>query len=175
MVPVAEEKPLACWAGKDRIGEEVLPSLTVIFRSGGCAWNRCLMCGYRSVRMEGPPGHLEERIRAQLDSGLSPREVIDTWVAERGEQILAVPTREGFNLVGWTLPFVVTALALIILSALLLRRRRRFEETLPASDDLPESERASKEVLALPIFPELTQEEIDHVADTVADFAAQKT
>jgi hypothetical protein len=66
MVPVADEKPLACWTGKDRIGAEALPSLTVIFRSGGCAWNRCLMCGYRSVRMEGQPGQLATRILAQL-------------------------------------------------------------------------------------------------------------
>ncbi|NOZ22571.1 MAG: transcriptional regulator, partial [Planctomycetes bacterium] len=40
--------------------------------------------------------------------------------------------------------------------------------------DLPEAEQACKEVLALPIFPELTPEEIDHVADTVASFAAGK-
>ncbi|MDD1648676.1 MAG: archaeosine biosynthesis radical SAM protein RaSEA [Methanomicrobiales archaeon] len=66
MVPVADEKPLACWTGKDRIGAEALPSLTVIFRSGGCAWNRCLMCGYRSVRIDGQPGQLATRILAQL-------------------------------------------------------------------------------------------------------------
>ena len=66
MVRVAEEKPLACWAGKDRIGDEVLPSLTVIFRTGGCAWNRCLMCGYRSVRVEGTPDQLAARVLAQL-------------------------------------------------------------------------------------------------------------
>jgi hypothetical protein len=66
MVPVAEEKPPACWTGKDRIRGEVLRSLTVIFRTGGCAWNRCLMCGYRSVRMEGTPGELSARVVAQL-------------------------------------------------------------------------------------------------------------
>lgn len=33
--------------------------------------------------------------------------------------------------------------------------------------DLPESERAAKEVLALPVFPELTENEIDRVADAV--------
>jgi len=38
--------------------------------------------------------------------------------------------------------------------------------------DMPAAEQACAEVLALPIFPELTQEEIDHVADTVAGFAA---
>ncbi|MDD1656033.1 MAG: TIGR01210 family radical SAM protein, partial [Methanomicrobiales archaeon] len=66
MVPVAEEKPLACWIGKDRITDEVLPSLTVIFRTGGCAWNRCLMCGYRSVRVEGSSEELAARVVAQL-------------------------------------------------------------------------------------------------------------
>jgi dTDP-4-amino-4,6-dideoxygalactose transaminase len=40
--------------------------------------------------------------------------------------------------------------------------------------DLPESEKACKDVLALPIFPEMTQKEIDHVADTVAAFATGK-
>jgi cytochrome c-type biogenesis protein CcmH len=88
----------------------------------------------------GTADRIRETIRAQLDSGLTPEEVVDAWVAERGEQILAVPTREGFNLVGWILPFVVTALGVILLSALLLRRRRHFEETSPASEELPEAD-----------------------------------
>lgn len=45
--------------------------------------------------------------------------------------------------------------------------------------DLPEAERASKEVLALPIYPELTPEQIEYVAQRVLEFvkapaAAQK-
>ncbi|MEW6357094.1 MAG: DegT/DnrJ/EryC1/StrS family aminotransferase [Planctomycetota bacterium] len=40
--------------------------------------------------------------------------------------------------------------------------------------DFPHAERACKEVLALPIFPEMTQKEIAHVAETVASFAAGK-
>jgi dTDP-4-amino-4,6-dideoxygalactose transaminase len=36
--------------------------------------------------------------------------------------------------------------------------------------DLPEAERASKQVLALPMFPELTREEIELVVTAIADF-----
>jgi len=36
--------------------------------------------------------------------------------------------------------------------------------------DLPESERAAKEVLALPMFPELTEEEQKRVVDGIAEF-----
>ena len=43
-------KPLACWTGTDRYQNEEIPCLTVIFRSGGCSWNQCLMCGYRFER-----------------------------------------------------------------------------------------------------------------------------
>ncbi len=39
--------------------------------------------------------------------------------------------------------------------------------------DLPESERASREVLSLPIFPELTEEEIEMVSEAVVQFTAR--
>jgi radical SAM enzyme (TIGR01210 family) len=50
MISDVQERPLACWPGKDRLGGEVLDSLTVIFRSGGCSWNACRMCSYRHER-----------------------------------------------------------------------------------------------------------------------------
>ncbi len=37
--------------------------------------------------------------------------------------------------------------------------------------DFPESERAAAETLALPVYPELSEEQIAYVADAVADFA----
>jgi dTDP-4-amino-4,6-dideoxygalactose transaminase len=40
--------------------------------------------------------------------------------------------------------------------------------------DLPESELAAKECLALPIFPELKPEQIDLVVATIGDFFASR-
>ena len=90
----------------------------------------------------GTADQIRDRIRSQLDSGLTPAQVVDVWVAERGEQILAVPTREGFNLVGWVMPFVVTVLALCILTWVLVRRQRhRSVAPDPTSEPLTEAER----------------------------------
>jgi dTDP-4-amino-4,6-dideoxygalactose transaminase len=36
--------------------------------------------------------------------------------------------------------------------------------------DLPVAEKAAQEVLALPMFPELTEAEIRHVVSSIADF-----
>jgi dTDP-4-amino-4,6-dideoxygalactose transaminase len=35
---------------------------------------------------------------------------------------------------------------------------------------MPEAENAAKEILSLPIFPEITKEEQDYVIDTINDF-----
>lgn len=43
-------KPLASWRGQDRFFGEVKSTLTAIFLSGGCSWNRCRMCGYKNDR-----------------------------------------------------------------------------------------------------------------------------
>ena len=55
MVSKLTEKPLASWRGKDLYEGRVLDTLTVIFRSGGCSWNRCRMCGYRHERYPDLP------------------------------------------------------------------------------------------------------------------------
>jgi len=43
-------KPLASWKGQDRFFGNVKSTLTAIFLSGGCSWNRCRMCGYKNDR-----------------------------------------------------------------------------------------------------------------------------
>ncbi len=47
-----------------------------------------------------------EKIARMLGEGKSDQEIIDSFVAERGIHALAVPPAEGFNILGWIMPFV---------------------------------------------------------------------
>jgi radical SAM enzyme (TIGR01210 family) len=53
MLANEEEKPLAFWQGTDRHERREQKTLTIILKSGGCSWNRCLMCSYRHERYVG--------------------------------------------------------------------------------------------------------------------------
>jgi radical SAM enzyme (TIGR01210 family) len=53
MLADEEEKPLAFWQGTDRHEKQERKTLTIILKSGGCSWNRCLMCSYRHERYSG--------------------------------------------------------------------------------------------------------------------------
>ncbi|HVP95431.1 MAG TPA: archaeosine biosynthesis radical SAM protein RaSEA [Methanoregulaceae archaeon] len=67
MVAYHEDKPLACFPGTDRYENRQLKSLTIILRTAGCSWNRCLMCSYRHERFSpGSPELLADSIIRQL-------------------------------------------------------------------------------------------------------------
>jgi len=67
MISGTREKPLASWRGQERYENDLFDSLTVIFRSGGCAWSACRMCSYRHERYSSLScDTLLDRLRAQL-------------------------------------------------------------------------------------------------------------
>ncbi len=45
-------------------------------------------------------------IEQKLAQGQSEEQIIQSFVAQYGEQVLAAPTKRGFNIVAWVLPFV---------------------------------------------------------------------
>jgi len=62
-----EARPYAAWTAKDRIGDEILSTLTVILKTSGCTWSRCRMCSYRNVRLDTlHERDLTEQLLAQM-------------------------------------------------------------------------------------------------------------
>jgi len=53
---------------------------------------------------------MKKQIRAQIAAGRTTAEIKAYFVAELGPQVLAVPTRNGFNLLAWLLPFAAIIL-----------------------------------------------------------------
>lgn len=53
------ERPTAVWMGKDVLDGNPIAALTVIFRTAGCRWNNCTMCGYVYDSARIPPSHDE--------------------------------------------------------------------------------------------------------------------
>ena len=72
MVSCGPEGPVAAWIGRERRGNAIIPALTIILKTRGCGWNRCLMCGYRHFRYPR--------------AGTSPRDFLLgqlAWIGER--------------------------------------------------------------------------------------------
>jgi len=62
-----------------------------------------------------------ELIRQKLSAGSSDQEIIDYFVAQYGQRVLAAPPPRGFNLLVWIIPLLalgagVTALAIVLRS-----------------------------------------------------------
>lgn len=54
-------------------------------------------------------------IEQKLDQGFSEAEVIQYFVTQYGEQVLASPPKKGFNLVAWILPFAAIIIGAIVI------------------------------------------------------------
>ncbi|MCI0658809.1 MAG: cytochrome c-type biogenesis protein CcmH [Acidobacteria bacterium] len=85
-------------------------------------------CGCNNLTIKdctcGKADRVRAEVKARLDSGQTPAQIVSAYVDEYGEQILAAPTAQGFNLVGWIAPFAALLLAAAFL-VLALRRWAR--------------------------------------------------
>jgi cytochrome c-type biogenesis protein CcmH len=95
-------------------------------------------------------------IRERIAAGDSRSEIDEALVADFGEEVLAAPPKEGFNLLAWVLPLLGGALAIGALAFALVRwSRTRPEPELPEPGSTnggppldPELERKVDEELA---------------------------
>ncbi len=71
-------------------------------------------------------------IEEQLAQGKSKGEIIGLFIEQYGEQVRAVPSKSGFNLIVWVVPFVALAAGGVVVSLVIRtwgRKGRRFPVT----------------------------------------------
>jgi len=83
------------------------------------------------------------QIRDQLSEGWTEQQVIDYFVAQYGERVLAEPQRKGFTSLVWFLPVIVVLIGLGIVYEILRNWKKQKLAPLPAPSTSP----ISKDVL----------------------------
>lgn len=87
-----------------------------------------VMCPTCNQTLELSHAPIADRIRAfivdRIEAGDTKSEIKDKLVAQFGERILAAPSKSGFNLLAWVLPFVGIVAAGAIVFVVLRRWRR---------------------------------------------------
>ena len=96
----------------------------------------CTVCGVPlELALEAPQAEAErDFIRELIAEGRTKDEIKDALVVEYGENVLAVPGTEGFDLAAWLIPigaFLIAAVTVVF--ALRRWRRNRAAEPAPAA------------------------------------------
>ncbi len=84
-------------------------------------------CGKKVVQKCycGVADSLRSELRSQVTADSSNVQVLDNFVQKYGEEILASPIPQGFNLTAWAAPFTALILGIALVGVLLSRWRRR--------------------------------------------------
>jgi len=99
---------------------------------------RCPTCQAMSVKDSdaGLSLNMKQRIRELIQEGKTEAEILQFFEERYGEWILRSPKKEGFNLVLWLLPGLITIIAVFLLILSILRRSKQApsDELSPLSD-----------------------------------------
>jgi cytochrome c-type biogenesis protein CcmH len=98
----------------------------------------------------GAAANIKDQIVAKLDTGQTKEEIIAFFVNRYGEQILAAPTKRGFNLTAWILPFVAVLFGIgavyVLLKSWASRTRPEGEAVTFKREDSAYLDRIEKEL-----------------------------
>jgi cytochrome c-type biogenesis protein CcmH len=100
-----------------------------------------VMCPTCKTTLDQSSAPIANRIRqfitTRIAAGDTKSEIKQKLVAQFGPAILAEPSRHGFNLLAWVLPFVAIGLGAAVLAWLVWRWSRRREATPSAAGNTP--------------------------------------
>ncbi len=92
-------------------------------------------------------------IGKMIDQGQDRKQILSYFVEQYGESVLAAPTKRGFNLTAWVIPFIAIAVAIgvvyYILSKSVLKgktRKKRGKKTHPTPEEDKYTKKLKKEL-----------------------------
>jgi cytochrome c-type biogenesis protein CcmH len=94
-----------------------------------CCWTQPVSRHYSDVA-----GEIRKQIREMLAAGWSEEQILDFYVAEYGERILASPRARGFNLLVYVLPWAGLAAGIALVG--LVMRKWLSRRALPGSGEI---------------------------------------
>jgi cytochrome c-type biogenesis protein CcmH len=112
----------------------------------------CPLCAGQTIAQSSneTSRQMRDLVLKKLREGQTKEEILQYFESRYGERILAKPSKKGFNLILWFLPFVLVALAAISIYLLIRRWSSRVPATTAADfdeDQLAEyKERLEKEL-----------------------------
>ena len=83
----------------------------------------------------GTSAKMRKQIQEMIDKGMDKDQIIAAFVGRYGEKILSAPTKSGFNLLAWVIPF----LTLFIVTGILYKIIRRWSSStfVQGAQELP--------------------------------------
>ncbi len=112
----------------------------------------CPLCAGQTIAQSSneTSSQMRDLVLKKLRRGETKEEILQYFESRYGERILAKPNKKGFNLILWVFPFVLVALAAILIYFLIRRWSSRVQATPAAhfdEDQLSEyQERLEKEL-----------------------------
>lgn len=99
----------------------------------------CCMANPVSDHFSGAADDIRREIRVLLREGKTDREILDFFVQKHGEQILALPRAEGFNLAAYLLPGAALLSGALGLFLVLRKWQRKAAAAGPGDEPLDEA------------------------------------
>jgi cytochrome c-type biogenesis protein CcmH/NrfF len=104
----------AAWADKPRM-EDIASKLACY--CGNCPHLVVSACGCSVA------DQIQADIQKMIDTGQSEDQIIQGYVAKHGQTVLAAPTKSGFNLTAWAIPFFAFFIGGVLLFTYLKKQR----------------------------------------------------
>jgi len=107
-------------------------------------------CCYSGTVYDHGNKEMENNIAQMVSSGKSRKEIISFYTEQYGERVLAIPKKEGFNMLAWIAPMLIGVLGISIITIYVNSKNEEIRTTSIKDDEkIPFNEKIETELQSL--------------------------